>query len=464
MASGQLAQNLLIILVTFIAAFFFVAAEFALVQTRPSQLEDAIKKGQGNVKKLKRGLHMVQNLNEYLSTTQVGTSVTGILLGWIGEGTLEAILITFFGWTHLTNGHTTQILGAIVGVLVLTYLEVVLTEIVPKNISIDMPLKMLMRLVTPLHIFHTIAYPFVWLLNTSAIGIVKLMGMAPADEENQVFSQSEILRLSQSAVLSGQMDQNDVLYMRRAFELNDKVAKDIMVDRTSLTVIDVTSTVKEALRAYLEEGYSRFPVVADNDKDKILGYIYIYDIIRQDQVDGDLPLSRILRSIISVPESMPIHDILIQMIQKQTPIVVVVDEYGGTSGIVTDKDIYEELFGTVKDEIDDVSDEYIIKQADGTYRVSGKTTLYDFERYFRTDVPEFKSSDVITVAGYIIDHHPNLELNQQITIDHFTFTVADIEHGFVNWFTVTPGKKPDAESEAATEHPEAAPEDKKDNQ
>jgi CBS domain containing-hemolysin-like protein len=152
------------------------------------------------------------------------------------------------------------------------------------------------------------------------------------------------------------------------------------------------------------------------------------------------------------------------MIQKQTPIVVVVDEYGGTSGIVTDKDIYEELFGTVKDEIDDVSDEYIIKQADGTYRVSGKTTLYDFERYFRTDVPEFKSSDVITVAGYIIDHHPNLELNQQITIDHFTFTVADIEHGFVNWFTVTPGKKPDAESEAATEHPEAAPEDKKDNQ
>lgn len=381
--------------------------------------------------------------------------MTGILLGWIGEGTLESIFIQFFGWSHIVSGHTGQILGALIGVLLLTYLEVVLTEIVPKNISIDMPLKTLMRLVTPLHAFHTVFYPFVWLLNSSAVGIVKMMGMAPADEENQVFSQSEILRLSQSAVLSGQMDQNDVLYMRRAFELNDKVAKDIMVDRTSLSVVDVTSTVKQVLRAYLEEGYSRFPVVADNDKDKMLGYVYIYDIVRQDQVDGGLPVSRILRSIINVPESMPIHDILTQMIQKQTPIVVVVDEYGGTSGIVTDKDIYEELFGTVKDEIDDVSDEYIVKQPDDTYQVSGKTTLYDFERYFRTDVPEFKSSDVITVAGYIIDHNPNLQMNQQIHIDQFTFTVSDIEHGFVNWFTVTMAKKPNATSEAATSETDA---------
>ena len=145
------------------------------------------------------------------------------------------------------------------------------------------------------------------------------------------------------------MEQNDVIYMQRAFELNDKTAKDIMVDRTSLFVIDINTTVKEALRDYLTQGYSRFPVVANGDKDKILGYVYIYDLVKQGQVDPSVKVSKLLRSIINVPEVTPIHNILAQMIKKQTPIVVVVDEYGGTSGIVTDKDIYEELFGTGAD-------------------------------------------------------------------------------------------------------------------
>lgn len=428
-------------MVTFIFAFFFVAAEFALVQTRPSQLEDAISKGQGNPKKLKRALMMVNNLNEYLSTTQVGTSIAGIILGWIGESTIEYLLVDLFGLIHLSDGSGgLHALGSIIGVLLLTYLEVVLTEIVPKNVSIDMPLKMLMLTVTPMRIFHLSVYPFVWLLNTSASGIVKLMGLKPADSENEVFSQSEILRLSKSAVQGGDMDQNDVVFMQRAFELNDKVAKDIMVDRTSLYVVDITDKVKDVLKDYLQQGFSRFPVVADNDKDKVLGYVYAYDIVRQNQVDGEIGISRILRSVNTVPETMPIQDILSKMIKKQTPIVVVVDEYGGTSGIVTDKDIYEELFGTVKDEIDDVSDEYIVKNDDNSYNVSGKTTLYDFERYFRTDIPEFQESDIITIGGYIIEKYPNIGKDFEFTMNNFKFKVVEFDHGFVNWFKVSVDK------------------------
>ncbi|WP_125763334.1 hemolysin family protein [Companilactobacillus hulinensis] len=441
MSSSTITTNLIIILVTFIFAFFFVAAEFALVQTRPSQLEDEIAKGDGNQKKLKRALMMVNNLNEYLSTTQVGTSIAGIILGWIGESTIEYLLVDFFGIIHLSNGNGgLHALGSIIGVLLLTYLEVVLTEIVPKNVSIDMPLKMLMLTVTPMRIFHLSVYPFVWLLNVSASGIVKLMGLKPADSENEVFSQSEILRLSKSAVQGGDMDQNDVVFMQRAFELNDKVAKDIMVDRTSLYVVDITDKVKDVLKDYLQQGFSRFPVVADNDKDKVLGYVYAYDIVRQNQVDGDIGISRILRSVNTVPETMPIQDILSKMIKKQTPIVVVVDEYGGTSGIVTDKDIYEELFGTVKDEIDDVSDEYIVKNSDGSYNVSGKTTLYDFERYFRTDIPEFQESDIITIGGYIIEKYPNINQDFAFTMNNFRFKVAEFDHGFVNWFRVSVDK------------------------
>lgn len=362
MASGQVASNLLVMVVTFIFAAFFVAAEFALVQSRPSALEEMIDNGEGNRAKLKRALNMVHRLNEYLSTTQVGTSVCGIILGWIGEETVEFLLIDLMQLTHLQLPQGgLHAAGAVIGVLILTYLEVVITEIVPKNISIDIPIKVLMLIVTPLHYFHLAFYPFVWLLNTSANGLVRLMGMKPADEGNEAFSQAEILNLSKAAVTTGDMDQNDVTYMQRAFDLNDKTAHDIMVDRTSLVVINIEATVHEVIRDYLQEGYSRFPVVADGDKDKVLGYVYIYDLVKQAQVDDTVRVSKLLRAMITVPEATPIHNILQQMIKKQTPIVVVVDEYGGTSGIVTDKDIYEELFGTVKDEIDDVSDEYIIK-------------------------------------------------------------------------------------------------------
>ena len=364
MSDSQIFINLIWIIIIFILAFFFILAEFALVSTRPSQIEDALEQKEGNTKKLQRALHMVNNLNEYLSTTQVGTTVTSLILGWIGEDTLQAFFDSVLNMT-LKSSASLHAIGSVVALLLLTYLQVVITEIVPKNIAIDLPMKVLMLTVTPLKAFHTIAYPFVWLLNVSATGIVKMLGMKPADSESEVFTQSEILRLSQASVTNGQLDKNDLLYMQRDFDLNDKVAKDIMIDRTRLYVVDITDTVDDVVKDYLQQGFSRFPVVADNDKDKILGYVYVYDLVRQKQVNGKLPISRLLRSIVTVPETMPIHSILTQMISKQTPIVVVVDEYGGTSGIVTDKDIYEELFGTVKDEVDNVSEEYIIKNEDG---------------------------------------------------------------------------------------------------
>ncbi|WP_412989726.1 hemolysin family protein [Pediococcus siamensis] len=453
MDSGQIISDSIVILITFILAYFFVAAEFALVESRLSALEEARESAVGGrLKKINRAIHMVSNLNEYLSTTQVGTSVCGIILGWIGESFVEYFIIRFFGATHLINTASLHAIGAVIGVLLLTYLEVVLTEIVPKNISIDIPLKVLMMVVTPLHWFHTAFYPFVWLLNASANGIVKLVGMQPADESNEVFSQAEILSLSKNAVTGGELDQNDYVYMQRAFDFNDKVAKDIMIDRTQLVVLDINATVDEALVLYLQKRFSRFPVVANNNKDKILGYVYNYDLIRQSRVDGKIKISRLLRNIITVPETVPVQDVLQKMLQKQTPISVVVDEYGGTSGIITDKDIYEEVFGTINDEVDDVSGDYIHKERDGSYHVSGKTTMYDFERYFGIDVPGFEDEDVVTLGGYVIDHHPDIQVHDKVRIDRYNFEVLDNENAHIDWFHVT--RIPDDEFKKMQEHAE----------
>lgn len=435
MSNGQALTNLIIILVVFYFAAFFVAAEFAIVSVRKSALESALEAGEGNKRKLKLALNMVSNMNEYLSTTQVGVTTTGIILGWLGADTLATLLTDLLGFMPL-NKTSIVAISAVLGVVILTYLEVVITEIVPKNISIDMPMKVMMFIVTPLHYFHVVFYPFVWLLNVSASGIVKLVGLKPAGEEEDVLSQNEILNISKNAVHGGAIDKDDFVYMQRAFDFNDKVAKDIMIDRTSLEVVDVTDTVRGVINKYLQKKFTRFPVVANNDKDKILGYVYIYDMIRQAQVDDSVRVSKVMRTIITVPEVTPIQNLLQNMVQKQTPIVVVLDEYGGTSGIVTDRDIYEELFGTVKDEADDVSLEDIIDNGDGTYKVSGKTTLYDFERYFKFRDKDFQESESVTIAGYLLENY-KIKLGSVITIGQFDIKVTEFNRNYIEWLEVS---------------------------
>lgn len=435
MSNGQALTNLIIILVVFYFAAFFVAAEFAIVSVRKSALESALEAGEGNKRKLKLALNMVSNMNEYLSTTQVGVTTTGIILGWLGADTLATLLTDLLGFMPL-NKTSIVAISAVLGVVILTYLEVVITEIVPKNISIDMPMKVMMFIVTPLHYFHVVFYPFVWLLNVSASGIVKLVGLKPAGEEEDVLTQNEILNISKNAVHGGAIDKDDFVYMQRAFDFNDKVAKDIMIDRTSLEVVDVTDTVRGVINKYLQKKFTRFPVVANNDKDKILGYVYIYDMIRQAQVDDSVRVSKVMRTIITVPEVTPIQKLLQSMVQKQTPIVVVLDEYGGTSGIVTDRDIYEELFGTVKDEADDVSLEDIIANGDGTYKVSGKTTLYDFERYFKFRDKDFQESESVTIAGYLLENY-KVKLGSVITIGQFDIKITEFNRNYIEWLEVS---------------------------
>ncbi|MCC4370695.1 hemolysin family protein [Limosilactobacillus reuteri] len=435
---GQLFTNFIIIIITFIFAAFFVAAEFALVQARVTALEEMQAKCDKPSAKINRAIKMVTNLTEYLSTTQVGVSICGIILGWVGEGTIEELLtdaLSLPSWS--LNNSVIHVISAIVGVLLLTYFEVVLTEIVPKNISIDIPIKTLMFVTTPLHYFHITFYPFVWLLNSSANGIVKMLGMKPADESQDVLSQSEIISLSRNAVKGGELEHNDLLYMERAFDFNDKVAKDIMIDRTQLTVIDINKTVNDAIKLYLKTKYSRLPVVADNDKDKILGYVFNYDLIRQKQIDGDVSLAKVLRHMPTTPETTPITEVLKLMISTRVPMVVVVDEYGGTSGIITDKDIYEELFGTVRDEIDNVSDNMISKIGENQYRVDGKTTIYDFERFFHVELKDSEDSDVVTLSGYVLDNYHNIHEGETIKLANLDLKIQDYRHSYIDSFIVT---------------------------
>lgn len=446
-AAEMLVTNLIITVLSFFAAGFFVACEFALVQTRQSEVKEDIQAYKSKEKKvptkLQREMYMITHLNDYLSTTQVGVSFAGIIMGWVGETLVDNFFVTVLKVPlfHM-NSDSAKSVGAIIGLIVLTFLEVVLTEVTPKNLSTAKSRMMLGVICTPLHYFHVIFYPLVWMINAAAAQTVKIFGIHMTDETNESLSQREILDVSKNAVKTGQLDKNDYTYMARAFKFNDKIARDIMVDRTQLVCINSGTTVREAIKVYLTKKFSRLPVIKNNNKDQILGYIYNYDIVRQAQVDPNVKVDKLLRNIITTPETTPITSVLKQMTKERTPLVVVVDEYGGTSGIITDRDIYDELFGTVRDEVDpSINTEFIYRQPKGTYQVRGKLSTYDFERYFQTEIPEFKSANAVTLSGYFYNKHPQIKVGYTVELDGFRFKVVKISHSFIQWFEVTPEKE-----------------------
>ncbi|MFR2312877.1 MAG: hemolysin family protein [Weissella confusa] len=440
MSEGELLISVIVIILVLLFATLFVAAEFALVKVRKSALVELQEEREKPSRQIATAIHMVENLNEYLSTTQVGITLAGLILGWMGEETIAHLLLEG-GFLKEMTGASAGVIASVIALVFLTYVEVVFTELVPKNVAIDFPVKVALFVATPLRLFHVIFYPFVWLLNVSATGVTRLMGMKPANEGDEVYSEAEILSLSRTAARSGELDDADYVFMQRAFEMNDKVAVDIMIDRTQLDVVDITDSVHDTLQRYFETKHSRFPVVADNDKDKILGYVFNYDLMRQAQIDDTLSVRKIIRHMPTVPENMPIQDVLQKMIARRTPIVIVKDEYGGTSGIVTDKDIYEELFGSVRDEMDAVADDLVEKLgADDAgnmhYKVSGKMTLYDFERYFHADIRPFDDSDMVTLTGFFLDENSDTSAGDTIKVLDFEITALDFKDAYINEFEV----------------------------
>lgn len=424
---------ILVIIVAILAlAALFTLLEYSLIKVRPTELRTMKQTG-----KIKRALHMLDHLTEYLSTAQVGITLTSLILGWIGEGYITALIIKW----HLLPTAVANDLSSVIGILVFTFLHAVFTDLVPKNIAIDKPVNILLAIVHPIMFFHVVFFPLVWIFDRSAAAITRLLGFSIHPDED-IYTQNEIVSLSQESEKAGELDRADVLFMERAFKMNDKVAGDIMVDRTQLTVIDVTETIDDAAHLYFEKKYTRFPVVANHDKDHILGYIFSYDIMRQNQINPEESIRAIVRRLPIAYENQPITDVLQIMIKKQVPMVIVQDEYGGTSGIVTDKDIYEELFGTIGEEIDHVQADMIEKtqpdsQGNPTFKVSGKMPLDDFMRYFKISIPQFEQTQVSTLTGFFLEQQYDLKVGQPIRVENFSFTPLDLENAYVNEFRVT---------------------------
>ncbi|MFD1020913.1 hemolysin family protein [Thalassobacillus hwangdonensis] len=410
--SIKLAAVALLIILT----AFFVASEFAIVKVRKSKLES--KANEGN-KRAKAALKVTNNLDYYLSACQLGITITALGLGWLGEPTLEVLLHPLLAGFDLPSGLSHTISFAI-AFFIITFLHVVLGELAPKTMAIQKAESITLMLTPPLVLYSKIMYPLIWLLNGSANLLIRTFGYQTASESDEVHSEEELRHILSESYEKGEINKSEYEYVNRIFEFDERLAKEIMVPRTDISVIDIEDPIQESIMHIRNEKYTRYPVVK-GDKDHIIGILHIKELFQQD-LAGLESLEAFVHPVEKVFENIPIHDLLIRMQKAKTQLVVLTDEYGGTAGIVTAEDIVEEIVGDIGDEFDE-EDETIIDNEDGTFVVDGKLSIADVNHYFNI---ELENGDVDTISGWILKNNIDAKEGTKLMHKLYQFEIIQV--------------------------------------
>lgn len=374
---------------------FFVAAEFALVKVRASQIEIKAKTG-SRVAKIAK--HMTQHLDGYLAATQLGITLASLGLGWVGEEVMTDIVTRFF---HLFNidmstSMATNI-GHVLAFAIITVLHIVFGELAPKSLAIQRPIGTTMAIALPLHFFYLLFRPFIWLLNGFANFILKLLGINTIGGHEAHHSSEELQYLLDQGKESGALETNEHELIKNVFDFNERVVKNIMVPRTKISGIELNTPHREVLELIIREGYSRIPVF-DETIDKIVGIVHAKDILPLLADSKECVLTDIIRKPYFIPETKKINDLLSELQLKRIQIAIVLDEFGGTAGMVTLEDIVEELVGEIQDEYDE--EKPIVEKVSSTeFIIDATASIYDVNEYLPHDLPE--DGDYDTVAGLV---------------------------------------------------------------
>ncbi len=374
---------------------FFVAAEFAIVKVRSSQIEIQAKSGSQVAKITKSIIH---HLDEYLAATQLGVTLASLGLGWVGEEVMTKLVFNLFGLFHVSvSGSFALNLGHFFAFLIITILHIVFGELAPKTFAIQQPVRTSLFIALPLRLFYLIFRPFIWMLNGFANAILKLFGIQTTHSNEANHSSEELQYLLDKGKESGVLDSTEHELIKNVFDFNGRVAKNIMVPRTKISGVEVHSNKDELLNRIIKEGYSRMPVYNDT-MDKIVGIVQAKDILPLLVNQTDFNLKDIIREPYFIPESKKINDLMAELQLKRIQIAIVMDEFGGTAGMVTLEDIVEELVGEIQDEYDEEIP--IVERINSTeFIINALASIYDVNEQLPHDLPE--DGDFDTVSGWL---------------------------------------------------------------
>ena len=427
------AINLIIFAVLIALTAFFVATEFAMVKVRSSKIDQLILEGKKGAVSAKK---VVSHLDEYLSACQLGITVTALGIGWVGESTFEVILHPIFGYFNVSES-LSQILILAIAFVLSTFLHVVVGELAPKTLAIQKAEAITLLTAKPIIWFYRILYPFIWFLNGSARVLIGLFGLKPASEHDVAHSEEELRILLSESYESGEINKNELKYMNNIFEFDERVAKEIMVPRTEIVTISLDDNYTDVLNIIRTENYTRYPVV-DGDKDKVRGFINVKEFLTANlttdqNMSEDFNLEAFINPVIHVIETVPIHDLLVKMQKERTHIAILLDEYGGTSGLVTVEDIIEEIVGEIRDEFDEDEVPDIRKLNENHFILDSKLLIEDVNNLLGTDLAH---EEVDTIGGWFLTQNIDAEVNSEIDADGYIFKVHKKEGHHIQYLEV----------------------------
>lgn len=422
MIDGEIAIKLLAFALLIVLTGFFVATEFAIIRVRQSRINQLVEEGN---KRAIAAQTVTSNLDEYLSACQLGITITALGLGWLGEPTVEAILHPVFEHFDVASS-VSSILSFIIAFAVVTFLHVVVGELAPKTVAIQKAELVTLTFSPLIIIFDKIMYPFIKALNGSARGLVGLFGLKPASEHEMAHSEEELRIILSESFKSGEINQSEYKYVDRIFEFDERVAKEIMVPRTDMVTLSKDLTWNEITSIIELEKYTRYPV-DDGDKDNILGMVNMKELLSyylNRDSDRSRPLEEFVKPVIRVIETIPIHDLLLKMQKERIHMAVLMDEYGGTSGLVTVEDILEEIVGEIRDEFDTDEKPEIQKLGEKHYLLNARLLISEVNDLLGT---ELSDEEVDTLGGWALTENIDVKLGDSIEQDGYEFIIRDAE-------------------------------------
>ncbi|WP_347490748.1 hemolysin family protein [Desulfoscipio sp. XC116] len=395
----------------------FVSAEFSFVKVRPTRLAQLVEEGN---KAAKTAQCCVKNIDAYLSVCQLGITVSSLGLGWLGEPVVAKLLEPLMFLLGITSATAIHSISFVIAFSLVTFIHVVFGELVPKSLAIQRAETVTLWLAMPMRFFYLIFYPGIVVFNGTANHILKLFNVKPASEHEESHSEEELQMLVQESYRGGHLDKEEWRLLQNVFDFEDKVVRDVMVPRPEVVYLDLTKSIEENIDIARRSGHTRFPL-CEGDRDNVLGLIHIKDLFRLEAEGG---LNNVRRNIMLVPEGMPLGQLLHNFQQQHQHMALVVDEYGGTAGIITMENILEELVGEIQDEFDQEQPQ-IITEDEKTYLVDGRLLLDEAAQKFNLPVKDEQEYD--TLAGYMFGRlGKRPRVGDTVELSGFKLEVAEI--------------------------------------
>lgn len=430
--------NIFVVILLVLANGFFVASEFALVGVRRSRILTLAEAGDARATRL---LRLVDNLNAYISATQLGITLASLALGWLGEPAIAHLLeMPLKGRVPEAVMHT---IAFAIAFSIITFLHIVLGELAPKTIALERAEKTALAIAWPMEMFYkTFQWP-IRVLDWAGTRTVRLFGLHPSSDHAAIYTEDELRQIIETSRKGGHIEASEQKLINRIFEFKDRQVLDALVPRTALEALPVSATIDEARAAFRASGYSRLPVYRER-LDDIVGLLFRKDLDMGQVASGKFELEQLVHPPLFLPATATLGSALTRMQAERVHFAFVIDEHGGLEGILTLEDLLEEIVGEINDEFDEEVRAQIIKDKD-TYLLDGMLSVRDANQHLGLKLPE--EAGYTTLAGFLMSEAGRvLKPGETVEHDGAFFKVDRVERRRIRRVRFTPAQEKEREA------------------